>query len=157
MYSSTFPLTSVLDMGGWSTPRPGRYTPGKNRYPLYTRLGGFHGRSGRVRKSLPSPGFDPRTVEPVVSLYTDYALPARRGVAVLILKLGDRSGKRSASLPGLFTLEENSQHRPTRGIGPHSRSRRFREQLENSTTEFIKFNNAETYKNSPAFSVLFQI
>jgi putative hemolysin len=27
-------------------------------------------------KSLPSPGFDPRTVQPVVSRYTDCAIPA---------------------------------------------------------------------------------
>ena len=36
--------------------------PGKTQYPLYRRLGGHQGRSGRVRKiSLPS-GFDPWTV-----------------------------------------------------------------------------------------------
>jgi len=28
-YSSTLSLTSALDAGGWSTPRPGRFTPGK--------------------------------------------------------------------------------------------------------------------------------
>ena len=144
-------------MCGWSTPRPGRFTPEKNSYPLYKRLGGFHGRSGRVPKIFPPPGFDPRTLQPVASRYTDYALPAHRGIAVLILKLGASSGERSASPPGLFTFEENPQHTPTRGIGSHSRSRRFTEQLENSTTEFIKFNTAETYKNSPAFSVLVQI
>jgi hypothetical protein len=27
MYSSTLSLTSALDGGGWSTPRPGRFTP----------------------------------------------------------------------------------------------------------------------------------
>ena len=26
MYSSTLPSTSALDGGGWSTPRPGRFT-----------------------------------------------------------------------------------------------------------------------------------
>ena len=30
MYSSTLPSTSALDVGGWSTPRPGRFTPGKD-------------------------------------------------------------------------------------------------------------------------------
>ena len=45
--------------------------PGKNRYPLYRRLGGPHGRSGQVRKISPPPGFDPRTVQPVASRYTD--------------------------------------------------------------------------------------
>ena len=43
------------------------------RYPLYRRLGGSQGRSGQVRKILPTPGFDPRTVQHVVSRYTDYA------------------------------------------------------------------------------------
>jgi hypothetical protein len=48
-YSSTLSLTSALDEGGWSTPRPGRFTPGKEtRYPLYRRRGGPHGRSGRL-------------------------------------------------------------------------------------------------------------
>jgi hypothetical protein len=43
--------------GGWSTPRPGRFNPGKEiRYPLYRRLGGPQGRSGRVRKTLPATG-----------------------------------------------------------------------------------------------------
>jgi hypothetical protein len=50
--------------GGQSTPSPGRFTPGKeNRYPLYTRLRGPQGRSGRVRK------IDPRTVQHVASRY----------------------------------------------------------------------------------------
>jgi hypothetical protein len=63
--------------GGWSTPRPCRFTPGKvTRYPLHTKLGGPQCRSGRVRKISPPPGFDPRTVQPVASRYTDYAIPA---------------------------------------------------------------------------------
>jgi hypothetical protein len=40
-YSSTLTLTSALDGSGWSTPRPNRFTSGKEkRYPLYRRLGG---------------------------------------------------------------------------------------------------------------------
>jgi hypothetical protein len=40
---------------GWSTPRPGRFTPGKQtRYPLNRRLGGPQGRSGRGSKISPS-------------------------------------------------------------------------------------------------------
>ena len=50
--------------------------PGNTRYPLYRRLGGPQGRSGRVRKILPPPGFDPWTVQPVASSYTDWAIPA---------------------------------------------------------------------------------
>ena len=33
-YSSTLSLTSALGGGGWSTPRPGRYTPGKDPVPF---------------------------------------------------------------------------------------------------------------------------
>ena len=49
------------------------YPPGKKRYPLYSRLGGPQGRSGQVRKISTPAGFDPRTVQPVASRYTDYA------------------------------------------------------------------------------------
>jgi hypothetical protein len=49
---------------------------GKARYPLYKRLGGPQGRSGRVRKISPTLGFDPRTTQPVASRYTDWAIPA---------------------------------------------------------------------------------
>ena len=61
--------------------------PGKTRYPLYRRLGGPQGRSGRVRKISSLPGFDPRTVQPVASSYTDWAIPAPDigGKALLIL------------------------------------------------------------------------
>ena len=41
--------------------------------PLYRRLGGPQGQSGQVREISPPPGFDPRTFQPVASLYTDYA------------------------------------------------------------------------------------
>jgi hypothetical protein len=45
-YSCTLSLTSALDGGEWSTPRPGRFTPGKyTRYSLYRRPGGPQGRS----------------------------------------------------------------------------------------------------------------
>jgi hypothetical protein len=30
IYSSTLPSTSALDGGGWSTPHPSRFTPGKD-------------------------------------------------------------------------------------------------------------------------------
>jgi hypothetical protein len=66
MYISTLSSTSELDGDGWSTPRPGRFTPGKETlYSLYGRLGGPQGRSGRLQKISPPPGFDPRTVQPV--------------------------------------------------------------------------------------------
>jgi len=65
-----------LDHGtrrGWGvsvTPRPFFLPPGKARYQLYRRLGKSQGRSGQMRKISPSPGFDPRTAQPVAqSLY----------------------------------------------------------------------------------------
>ena len=51
-YSSTLSLTSALDWGGWSAAGLGRFTPGKDPVPLYRRLGGCQGRSGRVREIL---------------------------------------------------------------------------------------------------------
>jgi hypothetical protein len=36
---------------------------------------GTHGRSGHVWKITPPPGFGPRTVQPVASDLTDYAIP----------------------------------------------------------------------------------
>jgi len=61
--------------GEGSASRPGRsLPPRKTWYPLYRRLDGPQGRSGQVRKISPPPGFDPRTVQPVDSRYTDYAI-----------------------------------------------------------------------------------
>ena len=63
-------MTTALEGGEGSASRPAALYP---RYPLYRRLGGTQGRSGQVRKISPPPGFDPRTVQPVASRYTDYA------------------------------------------------------------------------------------
>ena len=67
-------MTTALEGGEGSASRPGRFLPpGKTWYPLYRRLGGPKARSGQVRKISIPPGFDPRTVQPVASRYTDYA------------------------------------------------------------------------------------
>jgi hypothetical protein len=50
----------------------------ETRSPFYRRLCRPQGRSGRVRKIWLPPGFDPRTVHPVVSPYTDYAITAHK-------------------------------------------------------------------------------
>jgi len=58
--------------GGWATPHPGRFTPGKEtRYPLYKRLGGSQGRFKRVWKMSTVPEFESRNVQPVASRYND--------------------------------------------------------------------------------------
>jgi len=49
---------------------------GKTQYPFYRRLGRPQGLSGRVQKISPLPGFDPWTVQLVVSHYTDWAISA---------------------------------------------------------------------------------
>ena len=77
MYSSTFSLTSALGGVGLSMSRPGRLIPRKDtQFPLRRELGGPQSQSGRVRKILPPPGFDPRIVQPVSSRCTDCAVLA---------------------------------------------------------------------------------
>ena len=59
MCGSTFSLTLALDGGGWLTPCPGHFTPGKEaRYAFYRRLGWPQGRSERVRQISPPPPRD---------------------------------------------------------------------------------------------------
>ena len=62
--------------GGDQRHAPAVLPAGKTRYPLYRRLGGPQGRSGRVRKLSPPPRFDPRTIPPVASHYNDWDIPA---------------------------------------------------------------------------------
>jgi hypothetical protein len=64
--------------GGWSTPRPDCCTPrGRAGNHFYRRLNGPQGRSRWVQKTLPPLAFDLRTVHPVASRYTDWAIPTR--------------------------------------------------------------------------------
>ena len=83
MYSST-PSLGVCGQHCAST----TLLPGKTRYPLYRRLGGPQGLSGQLWKISPPPGFDPRTVQPIASLYTDYAIPAHRKMIVQTQNFG---------------------------------------------------------------------
>jgi len=56
---------------GRSITRPGRtLPPGKNRYPFYRMLGGPQGRSEHAENLVPT-GIRSRTVQSVVSRYTD--------------------------------------------------------------------------------------
>jgi hypothetical protein len=71
MYSSTLPSTSALDGVGGQCHTPAALPLVKIRYPLYRRMGGPQGRSGQVQKISPPPGFDPQTVQPIASRYTD--------------------------------------------------------------------------------------
>jgi hypothetical protein len=64
-------VTSALEGVGGQHHAPAALPTGKTRYPLYRRLGGPQGRYGRVRKISSSMEFDPRTVQPVASRYTN--------------------------------------------------------------------------------------
>ena len=69
---------------GWvvnATSRP-LYPQERSGTHCIARLGGPQGRSGQVRNISPPPGFDPRTVHPVVSRYTVYAIPAHAVLCV---------------------------------------------------------------------------
>ena len=66
--SSTLSLTSAPDGVGDQC----------HNWPLYSqerRLGGPHSQSGRVQKISPPQGFNPRTIQPVASCYTNWAVP----------------------------------------------------------------------------------
>ena len=66
-------MTEALEGGEWSAARPGRtLPPGKTRYPFYSSVGGPQGRSGRA-ENLVLTGIRSRTVQPVVSHYTNWA------------------------------------------------------------------------------------
>jgi len=66
-------MTAAIEGGEWSAARPGRtLPPGKTRYPLYRRLGGTQGRSGRAENLVPT-WIRSRTAQPVVSRYNDWA------------------------------------------------------------------------------------
>jgi hypothetical protein len=63
-YSSTHSLPRRQEGMGGQHHALAALPPGKTRYPLYRRLGGRQGRSGRVRKISPPLGFDPRPSSP---------------------------------------------------------------------------------------------
>ena len=83
MYSPTHSLTSALLGVGGQRHAPAALPPEKETpYPLYKELGEPQGRSGRVRKISPPPGFDPRTIQPVAT----YADRKRRRILKVVSK-----------------------------------------------------------------------
>ena len=56
MYSSTLPATSALDGGGWSTPRPGCFSPGKDSVPILEQVGWAPGPVWRSAENLAPTG-----------------------------------------------------------------------------------------------------
>jgi hypothetical protein len=53
------------------------YPRERDLVPTVQEAGWIQGRSGWVQKISPPPWFDPRTVQPIASRYTDYAIPTQ--------------------------------------------------------------------------------
>ena len=63
-------------VGGWSAPCPGRFNPGKDPVSIVQEAGCAPGPVWTGGENLaPTPGFDPRTVQPVASSYTELSRP----------------------------------------------------------------------------------
>jgi hypothetical protein len=82
-----------VGVGGQRHP-PTALPPINTRYPLYSRLGVPQGRSGRLRKISPSPGYVLRTFQPVASRYTDCATPP---LIIIIIIISSSSSSNSSS------------------------------------------------------------
>jgi hypothetical protein len=85
----------ILDLGArrgeWSAPRPGRFTPGKDPVPIVQEARCAPGPVWKCEKNLALTGiffFDPRTVQPVASHYTDWATRPTMCFLMLLLKQG---------------------------------------------------------------------
>ena len=82
-YSATRSLTSALDVGGWSTPRPSRFTPGKYPEPVPIIL---------LLLCLLQLSFLDTTYQPNLSLHGAIPLRVKR-VSLFLLKLKIVFGK----------------------------------------------------------------
>jgi len=78
MYSSTLSLIPDLDGGGWVVNAPPRLSYPRERPGTHCTEGSVGPRVGLdgFRKSHHPPRFDPGTVQPVGSRYTNYSIPA---------------------------------------------------------------------------------
>jgi hypothetical protein len=60
--------------GGWSAPRPGRFTPGKDSVPIVWEAGWAPGLAWTYAKNLAHTGIRPQTVDPATSRIMKYQL-----------------------------------------------------------------------------------
>ena len=90
-------MTAALEGREWSAARPGRtFPPGKTRYPLYRRLGGPRGRSGRAENLVPT-GIRFRTVQPIAQSLYRLSYPAHIIIIIIISS--------SSSSSSIFIIE----------------------------------------------------
>ena len=67
-------MITALEVGEWSAARPCRILPpGKDPVLIVQEAGWAPGPVWKGAENLAPPGFDPRTVQPEVSRYTDLA------------------------------------------------------------------------------------
>ena len=68
-------MTTALEGGEVSASHPAAFYPGKDPVPIVQKTGWAPGPVWTGAENIPSPpGFDPRTVQPVASHYTDWAI-----------------------------------------------------------------------------------
>jgi hypothetical protein len=112
-YSPTLSLTSALDGGGWSTPHRGHPWERPGTHCIGDWVGPRAGLDG-CGKSRPPPGFDPRTVQPVVSRYTDYTIPTHdisyNKIIIHIYKQWNSNSTNPASTQTLSSLDISVSH-----------------------------------------------
>ena len=60
-------------------PCPSCFTPGNGPLPIVQEAGLVLGLAGHVEKISSLLGFDPWNIQPVMSSYTNYAIPALQG------------------------------------------------------------------------------
>jgi hypothetical protein len=83
MYSSTLSLTSALDVGGCSTPRPGRFTPGNDLVPLVHKAGWASGPNWMIAENVAATGirFPDRPARSSVAIGTTLSRPSAQSTA----------------------------------------------------------------------------
>jgi len=111
-------MIAALEGGESSAARPSRtLPPGKTRYPFYRRLGGSQGRSGWAENFVPTV-IRSRTVQPVVSRYTDWATRPTCGINGTKLSGTDRSNRTDAFLSAILSTTNLTRTGPSwRGGG----------------------------------------
>ena len=121
-YSSILSLTSATDWGVINTTSRPLEPQENSPNPLYRRLGGPQGRSGRVRKISPPQKFYPWTTQPVASRYTDCAIAVQKILSYSIRIWGRGKGPRAGCYKnaellaccntGRLIIPANLLHRP---------------------------------------------
>ena len=114
---------------------PAALFPGKTRYPLYRRLGGPQGRSGQVRKLSPPLGFNPWTVQPIASHYTNCAIPAQPTTDYMITFTSSFS---SLHVIRIWTLLVELQDSSFSSLSPLPYVRRSHVSVENTNAKLTK-------------------